>query len=214
MEAYRWYVICVSIFIKGIETLLCLIVPDLDMSIISSRNQVRTIKRRAKVNAIDTCLMTYKGVVCTWFPTASFSWSWYGPYFNSAIERSTCEHICVFWIDSYLHNVMLVIFIRVNLLPAFVPINKLYCLVIWATDHIWKSWMYSKIANKISVFINNFQLFTSVIVVYTNLCIISTNNDPLFSSDKLSTSDWSIRHFKRSNLWLLVVIKYDDCACI
>jgi hypothetical protein len=74
--------------------------------------------------------------------------------------------------------------------------------------------MHSEIANEISVLIDNLQLFTRVVVVYANLCVISANYDPLLSGDKLRASDRRIGDFERSHLRLLIVVKYDDCACI
>ena len=143
VEANCWDIICVAIFIEGIKTLLCLIIPDFDMTIVSSRYQVRAIERWTKVNAVDTCLMTYKRVVCAWFSSASFSGSRDGPDFDGPIERRTGEHICVFRIDSYLHDIVLMILVRVNFLPTFVPVDELNCLVIWATDNIRKCGMHS-----------------------------------------------------------------------
>jgi hypothetical protein len=42
-----------------------------------------------------------------------------------------------------LHDIVLMILVRVNFLPTFVPVNELNCLVIWTTDNIRKSGMHS-----------------------------------------------------------------------
>ncbi len=57
-----------------------------------------------------------------------------------------------------------------------------------------------KVSNEVSVLINYLQFFTCVVVVYTNLCIISSDNDPLLSRDELSASHWSIGNFEGSHL--------------
>ncbi len=214
MEAHCWNVVRVAIFIKGIKALLGLIVPHLYMAVITTRYQVRAIKGWAEINAIYTCLMTYKRVVSTGFSRSSFSWSWNGPNLDSSIERSTRKHVWVLGIDSHLHNVMFMILVRINLLPILVPIYQLDCLIIRATYNIWKCRMDCKVSNEVSVLINYLQFFTCVVVVYTNLCIISSDNDPLLSRDELSASHWSIGNFEGSHLWLLVVIKYDHSASI
>jgi hypothetical protein len=74
--------------------------------------------------------------------------------------------------------------------------------------------MHRQVANEVSVLVYYLQLLTCVIVVYTNLCVIGANNDPLFSCDKLSTSYGSICNFKGSHLGLLIVIKYDHCPSV
>lgn len=85
MKAHCRNVVSVAIFIKGIKALLGLIVPHLYMAVVTTRYQVRAIKWWAEVNAIDTCLMTYKRVVSTGFSRTSLSWSWNCPYLDSSI---------------------------------------------------------------------------------------------------------------------------------
>ena len=60
--------------------------------------------------------------------------------------------------------------------------------------------MNREISDKVGVLIHNFQLLTGVIVVDTNLCVISANYNPLFSRDEFRASHRRIGDLKRSHL--------------
>lgn len=62
VETDRRYVVCVTL-VEGEKTLFREVVPDFHMAIISSRYQVRAVKRCAEVKAVDTCLVADERVV-------------------------------------------------------------------------------------------------------------------------------------------------------
>ena len=55
------------------------------------------------------------------------------PYLNGLIQRGRGKHGGVFGVDSHLHDVVVVILVGVNLLPALIPIEQLDRLIIRAT---------------------------------------------------------------------------------
>lgn len=67
--------------------------------------------------------------------------------------------------------------------------------------------MHCQVPNEIGMLIDYLQLLTGVVVVHSDLSIISSHYDPLLASNEFSASDWSISHFKRPNLGLLIVIE-------
>lgn len=91
--------------VKSEKALLCLVVPHLHMTIITSRNEVRSVKPDAEVQAINSCLMTDEGVIGISLFVS------HCPNLNGFIQRCTSKHAWVFGIDGYLHDVMFMILI-------------------------------------------------------------------------------------------------------
>ena len=69
--------------------------------------------------------------------------------------------------------------------------------------------MYRKVSDEVCVLIDDFKLFAGVIVVDTNLCIISSHYDPLLSRHELSASYRGISDFEGPDLLLLIVVVND-----
>ena len=74
--------------------------------------------------------------------------------------------------------------------------------------------MHCQVSDKVCVLIHHFQLLTGIIVVNTNLCVISANHDPLLARHELCTSHWSISNFKGPNLSLLIIVEYNNSSGI
>ncbi len=74
--------------------------------------------------------------------------------------------------------------------------------------------MDSQVSDEVIVFIDNFEFLRGVVVVNSDLRVVCTNHDPLLASHELGASHWSISHFKRAHLCLLIVIKNCNVACV
>lgn len=59
------HVVRMSILIESVQALLGLIVPDLDVTVIPARDQVRSVEGRTEVDAVDSCLVTDERVIGT-----------------------------------------------------------------------------------------------------------------------------------------------------
>jgi hypothetical protein len=169
---------------------------------------MRSVKANTKVQAIDTCLMPYKGIISVSLLVSD------GPDFDSFVQRSTGKHRWVLRIDGDLHDVVIMVLVRVYLLPAFIPVEQFDGLVVRTTEQVRQLWVHCKVSDEISVFIYHFELLTSVVVVNSDLRVISAYHYPLLPCHEFSASHWSVRHFKGSDLGLLVVIEDGDIACV
>jgi hypothetical protein len=89
---------------------------------------MRSVKANTEVQAIDTRLMSYQGIVSISFLVGN------GPNLDSFIQRSTSKHGWVLRIDGDLHDVVIMVLVRVYLLPAFIPVEQFDGLVIRTTE--------------------------------------------------------------------------------
>ena len=103
---------------------------------------------------------------------------------------------------------------RINSRPFLVPIKHLYRVVITAGDDVRHSGMDSDVADVVSMVFNCFYFFGRVVVEHSDERVICTDDDPLFSRDKLGNTHWSVRNFKGSYLGLCVPVVYGDATCI
>lgn len=97
MESDSGDIVLVAL-IESEEALLCLVVPDLHLPVVTSRNQVGSLVVVAEVNAVYSSLMTQQTEVGIALGGSD------GPYFDSLIERCRSKHVDVFWIDGKLHH--------------------------------------------------------------------------------------------------------------
>ena len=125
-----------------------------------------SINCHAEVNTVDPLLVPNQRIVCSSFLCS------YSPDLDSLIERSTSEHLWVFRVDSNLHDIVIVVFIRVDSFPLLVPIKELDGLIIRTTEHIRHLGMYCNVSNEVSMLFNGLELFTSVIVEDSKLVIV------------------------------------------
>ena len=103
----------------------------------------------------------------------------------------------------------------IDSLPVFVPIEHHNLVVVTATENVRQSWVHNKMSNEVRVLSTNcLQFFRGVHVVYSNLGVIATNDQPLLSRDELGTPNGGIRNFERFNLRLRVVVENDNVACV
>ena len=176
--------------VESEQALLCLVIPDLDVSVVPTADQLRSVEAGTEVNAVDSGLVTEQAVVGARFLSC------HRPNLNRLVEGGTRKHRRVLRVDCHLHDVVVVVLVRVRPLPVLVPIKKLNSLIIRATQDVWHLRMNCKISNEIRMLVNSFQFLTCVVVEDTDLLVICTYNDPLLPSNKLSAADWSIRDFK------------------
>ena len=103
----------------------------------------------------------------------------------------------------------------IDSLPVFVPIEHHDLVVVTATENVRQSWVHNKMSNEVGVLSTDcLQLFRGVHVIYSNLRVIATDDQPLLSRDKLGTPNWGIRYFERFYLRLRVIVENDNVACI
>lgn len=119
------------------------------MSIITSRYQVGSIESNAEIYAVDSCLVTNQRVISVCFFVSD------GPYLNSSIEGGASKHAGILRVDGYLHDVVFVVLIGVDLLPALIPIEEFDCLIVRATQHVWELGMHGKVPDEVCVFIDS-----------------------------------------------------------
>jgi hypothetical protein len=91
---------------------------------------------------------------------------------------------------------MFMILVGINFLPSLVPIEELDGLVVGATEQVRKGRMHGEISDEVVVFVHNFELLASVVVVYSNFRIICAYHDPLLARHELSATHWSIGDLK------------------
>lgn len=207
MKWYCWHVVCVTL-IKSEKALFSLVIPHFNMAIIASWNQMWSVKTLTKINAINSCLMSNQRIIGIGLLIGDC------PDLNCSVQRCTSEHWWVFWVYCDLHDVMIMVFISINLLPSLIPIEQFDGLIIRATEQVGQLWVHSQVPDEIIVLIYHFQLFTSVIVVYSNFSVVCTHYYPLLTSHEFCASHGAICHFEWSHLRLLVVIEDSNIACI
>lgn len=196
---YSTHVICMTL-VKGEETLFGLIVPDFDMTIITSWNKMGSVKSHAKVKAINSSLVTNQWIVCTLFLC------WNCPNFYSFIKRGTSEHLSIFRIDSNLHDIVIMVLIRIDFLPFLIPIKQFNGLIIRATENIRKSGVNCDASYEVNMLFYSYQFLLGIVIEHSQFVVIRSYYYPLLSWDKFSTSNRGLSDFKGPNLGLLIVI--------
>lgn len=208
MESNSSNVVLMSIF-KSVHALLCLIIPDFYLTIITTWHDVTSFMVMREIDAIDTCLMTHQTEIGIAFRRGD------GPYFDWSIKRSRGEHVRILWINTQLHNIVFMVIVGIDSLPILVPIIHQDPVVIATAHDIWQRRMNNQMSDEVGVLSRNgFQLFTRIIVIHPDFRVIWANDDPLLPGYELGTSDWRIRDFKGFHLALAIIVVNDDVTSI
>jgi len=99
----------------------------------------------AEVYAVDSSFVTGQGVVCCCFLRPEC------PDFDFLIQRGRSEHRKVFRIDGKLHYVVVVILVRVNYLPVFIPVVHFDRVVIGTGQNEGLRRMYLNVSDVVSM---------------------------------------------------------------
>ena len=106
-------------------------------------------------------------------------------YLYGAIKGCTCKSVGVFRIKSNLHHIMGMSLKYLSTSPSLLPVPKFYKHVIRWWQHIGKGRMDGHTSNVICMSLKNFNLIHCVVVVHTNMHVISSSNNPLLSCYEL-----------------------------
>ena len=98
-----------------------------------------------EINAVHTGSMAQQAVVGIALSRGD------GPDLNGSIERSRGELVGVLWIDTELHYIMLVVFVRIHFLPVFVPIIHVDFIIVTTTENIWERRMHYQMSDEIGM---------------------------------------------------------------
>lgn len=102
----------------------------------------------------------------------------------------------------------------VNFGPILVPVEHSNSIVIRTRQNVRQGGVNDNVPNVISVFLDCFNFFCSVIIVNANFVVICSNNNPLLSHNKFSTANRRISYFDLFDLGLCVVVEDQNVACI
>jgi hypothetical protein len=99
----------------------------------------------AEINAVDTSEVTIQAKVGVVLSCR------HCPNFNGSIERCRCKHISIFGVDAELHDIMLVVIERIDLIPVVLPAIHHNPVIVTTTKHVWESWMHHDVTDEIGV---------------------------------------------------------------
>ena len=83
-----------------------------------------------KINAINSSLMSDQTEICSTLRCADC------PYLDGLVERGRREHVCIFWVDGQLHDIMFVVIICVNAVPILIPIKHHNSIIVTTAQNI------------------------------------------------------------------------------
>jgi hypothetical protein len=166
-----------------------LIIPNLDGTIISARQNVGLVPRRVIVDAIDPTLVTFERVVRNMRTEA--------PHLDGPIQRGTGKGIGILRVDLDLHDVMRMTLKHLRAIKVAIPVPQFNRHVVTRRQDVGKGWMHFEATNVISVRFKLFDLFHGIVIENAQAHIIGCGQEPLFASYKFGTADGQFRYLER-----------------
>ena len=195
------YVVSVTIG-QSIKALLCLVIPDLYLAIITTWHEMTPVAIMAEIDTVDTCLVTIETEI------GVIELSRNGPDFNSSVEGSRSEHVSIFGIDAELHHVVLMVVVWVYFLPVLLPIKHQDAIVVTTAQHVGQCGVHNKVSNEVGVLsTDGLQLLWGIVVIHPNFGVIWSYDYPLLAGYKLGTPNGCVSDLERLNLALWVVVE-------
>jgi len=190
--------------VEGVKAHTRLVIPNLHDSKVITRDDMRLVWVTAEVYAVDSSFVPSKGVVGCCFLRPDC------PDFDFLVQRGRSEHRGILRIDSKLHYVVVVVLVRVNYLPVFIPVVHFDRVVIGTGEHVRLRRVYHNVSNVVSMLIYHLYFLGSVVVENPNFVVICTHNKPLFTCYKFCAPYWRISNIKSPYRSLgIIVVNYN-----
>jgi len=190
--------------VEGVKALTRLVIPNLHDSKVITRDDLGLVWVAAEVYAVDSSFVPSKGVVgcCLLRPDC--------PDFDFLVQRGRSEHRGILRIDGKLHYVVVVVLVRVNYLPVFIPVVHFDRVVIGTGEHVGLRGVHHDVSNVVSMLLYRLYFFCSVVVENPNFVVICAHYKPLFTCYKFCAPYRRVSNIKSSHRSLgIIVVDYD-----
>lgn len=168
--------------IEGVHDTLGLIIPNLDSAIVCPRQDVGLITTGIVINAVNTTLMSLKGVV--WHRTPK------SPNFDAPIQTGRGEGVRILGVEANHHDVVGMSLEELCAVKIAIPIPKLDGHIVTASEEVWQGGVDLNISDVIGMSLKVLNFLHGVVVVHSNPHIVARADDPLLAGDEFGTSNW------------------------
>ena len=110
-------------------------------------------------------------------------------YLDGSIERCRSKRVGVLRVEDHHHGIVSVAFKDLHTLPTLVPVPQLDEHVVRGRQHVRLRRVDGKATDVIRMALEGLDLLHRVVVVDTNVHVISCRDNPLLSRDELGTTD-------------------------
>ncbi len=186
MKRHRGDVLQVAL--QRLHTSLVLVVPDLDSSIVRTRDKVRLVATVVVVDTVDALLVAFErevGMIRAQLP-----------HFDGLVERGAREGVVIFRVDHDLHDVVSVALEDLLAGPLVIPVPELDGHVVTARQQVRLSRVNGETADVVRVSLEHVHSLECVVVVGADLHIVRACHDPVLAWHEFGCAHRRLTHLE------------------
>jgi len=182
VEHHSCDIFSVTPLVEGVKAHTSLVIPNLNDAEVITRDDVGLVWVAAEVYTVNSGFVPGEGVIGCCFLGSD------RPDFDFLVQRGRSEHRWILRIDSKLHDVVVMVLVRVNLLPVFIPVKHFDSVIIGTGEHVRLRWVYDNMSDVVSMLLDCLYFLGSVVVENANFVVIRAYNNPLFARYELGAA--------------------------
>mmetsp|Transcript_51914 Transcript_51914/g.151198 ORF Transcript_51914/g.151198 Transcript_51914/m.151198 type:complete len:380 (+) Transcript_51914:1510-2649(+) len=191
---------------EGLDTVVRLVVPDLDGAVVGPGHQVGLVSAGRVLDAIDAALVAVHGEVGARVVARD------APHLDGAIQGARREDGGVLRVPLAHHHVVRVALEDVGVLPILVPVPELDGHVVGTGEEVGHARVHGDVSDVIRVGLNLVDLLKRVVVEHADEHVVRGGDDPLLPRNELRAAHRKVADLQLLHQGLRVVVPKEDVA--